>query len=417
MSNIDDAFMAFAEQQEAEAAKRQSRGSNSSSQPREYEVIKWSGLEQGTMTLFRFLGGVPDSKQDNFTAKTVRVSRIIDDNGKVLKAVFPDRTEAPDHILWRIINRVNQTEWQEGKKVFPVKEKYPTIYETIKKNGVSPTDKRYIFERGWEGRHVLIANGIDRANYQWHQENKHSMLLSRSVNVSKDGVEYAEDGVPSYGFVNGVANLFRFYGSWEKFDIGIERTGLKESPYRIINASKHIEEVPKALQGLVSGDPLTEEELSWERYDLNRLFGYTSSTKLLNRLRNTVALIDGKLGTNFLKELEEASEAEKAQWEKEKGTAEITNESVAETKTKQAVVDKPKRVVKKSDTPFDATQLPAWSKLSAAEKDAIADVHMVDGVPSITYKDPDAVLLACPSCEVAAPDSFVTCPNCGESFA
>ena len=35
-----------------------------------------------------------------------------------------------------------------------------------------------------------MMNVIDRAQMDWHNENKHTMLLAKSVNIGTDGTEY-----------------------------------------------------------------------------------------------------------------------------------------------------------------------------------------------------------------------------------
>jgi len=434
----DDAFLAYAKQQEQAAAKRQSASTAS----REFEVITWSGLETNKVKVLRALGGVPDSNATNYTARSMRISRIVGDNGKQFRCVFPDRSEAPEHILWRILARINQVDWvTEGgsaKKVFPVKENYPAIFNQVMKNGVPSNSKRFIYERGWEGRHVLVMNIIDREMYDWHREHKHTALLSRSIGMTKKGVEIAEEGVPSYGFLGGISTLFRYYGSWEKYDIGIERTGLKELPYRITNASKHIEEIPAEMRPFVSTSPaLTEEELSWQQYDLAKLFKHTSNTRLLNRLQGTIAKIDAVLGTSFLQELRDAAEAEKKLWaetgkQEEPDTDDATpveeadevveEEVPVKTLGVSAAAVRPRSLVGEQLPPsgerLDTSLLKGWEKLSAAEKQAIQHVAVTKGkVTDITYKDKMATLYACPSCGIPAPSDFITCPNCAESFA
>lgn len=422
MSNAaDDAFLAFANQQEKEAAKRQA--TKGSTGERSFETIQWLGLERGVMQLIRFLGGVPDSKADKYTARSVRIAWLTGDDGKRFRVVFPDRSEAPDHILWRILARINQVEWQDGKKVLVVKEKYPTIYDIVAKNGLAPTDKRYMYERGWEGRQVLVGNVIGRSMYDWHRENKHTALLSRAINLGKEGQVFAEEGVPVYGFIGNLSNLFRYYGSWEKYDIGVERTGLKDAPYRIINASKHVEEVPASVRDLVVEGPLTEEELSWERYDLDKLFAYTSMTKIHNRLTATIAKIDAVLGTQFKTELTDAVAIEQEKWEAEKAAAAPEEASspaptVQETAPKASVAPRP-RVEAAAPTPtFSSAAIPHWNDLSAAEKDAIVNVELSNGkLTSIIYKEEASPLYGCPSCNIPAPATFTICPACGEKFA
>ena len=406
MSVTDDAFLAYAEEQEREAQRPAGQ-----STPREYEEIKWTGLEKGRMKVIRAVGGPPDSKLDNTTAKTVRIARIIGDNGKQFRCIFPDRGEDENHILWRIMNRVNAVDWVDNKRVNINETKYPEIFNIVNKNGLKPDHKQYKFEKGWQGRHVVIMNVIDREQMDWHRENKHTMLLSRNISVSDDGREFPEEGIPSYGFLGPLSILFKYYKSWQRYDIGILRTGQMQSPYHIVNAGVNIVEVPEDLQPLVRKETLSEEEAGWERYDLDKLFGFTSNTKIYNRLKGTIARIDATLGTNFLQELKDAADAEQEEWEKENAPV---KEEVAQV-VEVAAKTRPTRSAKIEG--FDPGVLLGWDSLTQAEKDNIESVEMKNGkVSAITYKDKNATLYACPDCSVAAPDSFETCPNCGLSF-
>ena len=415
----DDAFLAFAQEQEKEASRPAGGGS---SQSRDFEQIQWTGLEKNRMKIIRAVGGPPDSKLDDYTAKTVRIARITGDNGKQFRCVFPDRGEDESHILWRIMARVNAVEWVNDKRVYTNESKHPEIFNIVNKNGLAKDDKRFRFEKGWQGRHVVIMNVIDREQMEWHKENKHTMLLSRNISVSNDGREFPEEGVPSYGFLGPLSILFKFYKSWQRYDIGILKTGQMQSPYHIINAGVNIAEVPEDLQELVSREVITEEEASWEKYDLNKLFGYTSSTKIYNRLKGTIAKIDATLGTNFLQELKESSEAEQAQWEinnnkpQDNDDEETVDNGGGEGITAAPAARRPVRT-EKASTGFNTDLLKGWDKLTDEEKDGIENIVVKNGkVENIIYKDKDAVVYACPECSAPAPDSYVTCPNCGISF-
>ena len=423
----DDVFEKYAAQQEAEANEAAKRGNGSQGA---YTEIAWTGLSPKDLKIVRAVGGPPDSNIDVTTAKSVRVAWIVGDDGKKFRCILPERSDAPDHPLWRIITRVKATEWDDGKKSFPVQQKHPQVYNIVEKNGLTEGDKAYIFDRGWTGRQVLIMNVIDREQMAWHRENKHTMLLSRNIGEGKDGTKFPEEGVPVYGFSSHLANLFKFYKSWEKYDIGILRTGQKETPYRIINASKYIEEVPEHKRGLVVEGPLSAEEASWDRYDLNKLFGVTSYTKIYNRLQLTIARIDASLGTHFIDEFKELVDKEKAAWEAQREDEEdkealstatpgvdLESEPDPEPEPKKA----PKRREVKSQAEesagFDTSFLKGWDKSSVEERLSVKGITVKNGkLVDIEYKDPNVPLLACPSCEMPGTETATVCIGCGLSF-
>lgn len=444
MSTIvtDDAFEAFAKQAEKEAKERSSRSAGGGSYTRDLEELQWTGLVSNEMKLIRAVGGPPDSNLDAFTARTARVSWILGDGQKKFKVVLPERSESPDHVLWRIIERVNKPEWIDRKKVIPIEQKHPDIYRLINKNGLKESDNQYKFDRGWEGRHVLLMNVLDREQGAWHADNKHTLLLSRNVG-EKDGKLFPEDGVPSYGFISQLTNLFKYYQSWEKYDIGIVRTGLKESPYRIINASKYFEEVPAALKDYVSDLPLTDEEASYARYDLSRIYRPSTHTKIYNRLRGKIAQIDDALHSKFLRELEDAVAIEKEQFAALYGNAAEVTEDGDETSTKVVIgtagplpgsaaptpaapqeapftwaPTRTRTPVKEAATSFDTSYLKGWDQLTQDEKDGIVNIVVKEGkLVDIEYKDPSWTTLRCPDCGVPAPDFYSVCPACGLRFS
>ena len=64
----DELFESYAAEEEA-AASRATKSGNF--EPREYETIKWVGCEVGKPTIFRAVGGPPNSKIDASTARFV----------------------------------------------------------------------------------------------------------------------------------------------------------------------------------------------------------------------------------------------------------------------------------------------------------------------------------------------------------
>ena len=440
MSNIhDEDFSAFAaEFEKEENARRERRGTGNFE--RNYETIKWSGLEPNRMKIVRVLGGVPNSPNaDKFTARITQVAWIRGDDGKPFRCVLPPKETGGEHIMWRVIKRVNEVAYIQRKRVFVNETKYPDIYNLVNFNGLKEEDPKRKFDRGWEGRNVIVMNVIDREQMDWHREQKHTMLLSRNIGRSADGTrEYAEEGVPVYGFFNVIAtSLFKHYGNWENYDIGIVRLGTTQTPYRLVNATAYaaagLPEFPKELIPLVSAKPLTEEESSWTRYDLDKLFGTTSYTKLYNKLQVAFRTIDARLGTSFFKELEFEYEKEKA--ERAAKAESFDPEKLEEAPAPKAVVapempkapESTKAAPTRTAKPIPATAattlteeqvaaLKGWQSLTADQRAAIVSVKLKDGnVQGVTYNSEENQF-GCPQCQIPAPEDFQTCPACGLSF-
>ena len=431
MSQVDDAFKAYAEDVASEEANRRAGGTGGAG----YTPVKWTGLEKNVLKIVRAVGGVPDSDDSPYTARSVRIAYILNDKGKRIKVVLPDPTTGGDHLMWRIINRVMDVDWIDKKKYYVQEKKNPAIFNIVAYNGLAPEDVKRKFGlegKGWQGREFFIMNCIDRspAQYKWHQENKKTMLLAKSINLApnKKGEmqEFLnEDGVPAYGFKNILAtNIFKYYGDWRLFDIGIEKTGQMNTPYRIINAVKYIEEVPSHLQALVKSGPLTEEEASWEMYDLRKMYAPSTATKLYNNLKVTIRQIDDALGTNYASELKYLAD-EEAKARAATKQAEPTEDGEAtEDESPEAPVaqtagftppEAPARPVRGAAPAAEPT-LPAYDKLTDAEKALIVSATWKGDKKWEIQYNTASQQYACPNCQNASPSEFSTCPACGLKF-
>jgi hypothetical protein len=434
--STDQDFIAFANQFEQE---EKARSSSSGGFQTNYEEIKWTGLESQKMKIVRALGGVPDQSPEIKTdARTVQVAWINGDNGKRFRSILPPRNGGKDHLMWRVISRVKEVAYVNRKRVYVNEEKHKEIFDLVVHNGLKEGDPKRRFNRGWEGRHVIVMNVLDREQMDWHRENKHAMLLSRNINEGNNGALFIDEGVPVYGFYNQIATtLFANYGSWEKYDMGIMRTSQQQTPYRIINATAYaagnIPELPAALKPVVSLDPLTEEEMNWERYDLAKIFGTTSYTKYYNRLKVGIQTIDARLGTKFFQELEYEVEREKKEREAQQEASGETTDTPAEPAKSVVVPEMPKQeeaaavrtreavsapaAIPPGITPETIGLLKGYNSISDEQRAMIIDAKVSNGkIVDISY-DTDEPLVACPDCKVASPESFTACPACGLDFA
>jgi hypothetical protein len=447
MSTMDDEFKARAlAAEQAEKDRIANRGSGGFTKT--FEDIKWTGLEKGVMKIIRALGSRPNFSMDDsttyqdtpnmtaFDARVMRIATLRDDKGHKMRLVMPFGCVDENFILWRLIHKVNEYEWIDKKRVYINLVNNPAVYNIINFNGLPEDDKARQFGLegyGWKGREVFVMNCIDRAMYKWHQDNKHSALLSKKIEVRKnlEGKEntFTEEGVPAYGFTSKIqVGLTKYYGSWENFDIGIEKTGTQSEPTRCINASRNIEQVPTQLQALVSVNPLTDEEKSWTQYDLNKLCGVSSYSKIWNKLHLTIAQIDKALGTDYSEELRVLADAERSEM-KARGTSEPDDADTAAPLDERAtkvlvpvtknVEDEPVRAVastaatSSTATAFSPVQLPAYDKLTETEKSFIKSASKTaDGKYEIEYSG-GGKLFKCPDCKTKSPEAFKTCPGCG----
>jgi len=447
----DEEFAAFAKRAEEEAAQQNKSGSSFT--PKDYDKIEWVGLEEKAK-IIRIVGGAPSSMRPGShvnptDAREIFVSTILDDNGKRMKLKLPLHADdiSHEHIMWRIINKVNEVKWVKGadgkSTKVNVNEQYPW-FEKVNKGGFAPTDKSYQYSKGWKGQQVVIMNVIDRED-NWCAENKHTKLLSKKL--SGDNGEFAEIGVPSFGFCSALADIVKSYGSWERYDVQVRRTGQKTTPIDVKQATLYkknglVQELDKDKLKYVSlNETLTPEELEYERYDISKFFAPTTYQKILSKLGNTIKSIDVDLRTNFYEELQALAEKEKKEFEEVYGsnapaqeaapaqtatvaqptqTAPVTEAAPARTAVREAVSTPASGL-----TPDKIALLKGWNLLTDEEKAVIVDViKNPDGTLADIVYNTDHPVLSCPSvfpdgshgCGINAPDFFRTCPSCGKTF-
>ena len=447
----DEEFAAFAKRAEEEAAQQNKSGSSFT--PKDYDKIEWVGLEEKAK-IIRIVGGAPSSMRPGShvnptDAHEIFVSTILDDNGKRMKLKLPLHADdiSHEHIMWRIINKVNEVKWVKGadgkSTKVNVNEQYPW-FEKVNKGGFAPTDKSYQYSKGWKGQQVVIMNVIDRED-NWCAENKHTKLLSKKL--SGDNGEFAEIGVPSFGFCSALSNIVKSYGSWERYDVQVRRTGQKTTPIDVKQATLYkknglVQELDKdKLQYVSLNETLTPEELEYERYDISKFFAPTTYQKILSKLGNTIKSIDVDLRTNFYEELQALAEKEKKEFEEVYGsnapvqeaapaqtatvaqptqTAPVAEAAPARTAVREAVSTPASGL-----TPDKIALLKGWNLLTDEEKSVIVDViKNPDGTLADIVYNTDHPVLSCPSifpdgshgCGINAPDFFHRCPACNKEF-
>ena len=374
----EDLFEAYALKAEKEREARENRGSGNSYQPR--EDVKWHATQVGIPSIVRIVGAPLGMSDDPSTMRSVFISMIKGDDGKMFKVVHPDPRQEPDYIINKIINRVMAPKWNNGVKYFPVKDEFPEIYNIVEKNGFKPEEPRYKFDRGWRGVERLIIPVISRTEMDWHRENKKVMLLARNITVRDDGTEWVDEGVSTYTYMPKLEHLIRSYGSLERIDLAIVRGNSIESPVTIVNASNSPREVAKDYQKYISTvDHLTDEELSWDRPNLTEIYKNTSATRIFNKLQQTIKKIDASLNTDYYGELLDLVEKEKIErTEKESQIESYTSTSM--------VADEPvKEIIKEEKTETSTDDLP-WEEKEIEETPKVTTRTTRTRVPKVEEK-------------------------------
>lgn len=478
-SNDDDIFNSWiASEKEREEKEKTSKNY----QKREYEAIKYVGLSKEHPTIVRFVGNfvaedLKAHRPNPTDMKFMHISKIKSDDGKTTFYLYlPLRSDEPeqDHLMWKIIDTVYAKEWVKdpatgkNKPIETFKIKHPDIYEKVNKGGFTEADGKwpYMYARGWKGPEMLLINVIDRRD-DWCKVNKHTKLISKNVNVTADGKEYADFGVPAFGFFGPLTNLRNnFKMGWEKYDVVITKTGEKldtvtnmfngtafTNPAAIATNLDKAMGIDPAEYEFISQEPaLTEEELNYARYDLDENFRVTSYRTIDKYLGKTIQLIDAAVNedrinagkspdSHFYADLQKLVKEEAEAWAKEKAAQDAAQGTASEAAPATPAETQPApsfetmapvqeaapiaRTVSQEAsglTPEKLAVLKGYNELSTEQKSYIKDVVLnSDGTLNhIEWTDTAPSLLDCPKdmggCGQLSPNSFSVCPACGKHF-
>lgn len=478
-SNDDDIFNSWiASEKEREEKEKTSKNY----QKREYEAIKYVGLSKEHPTIVRFVGNfvaedLKAHRPNPSDMKFMHISKIKSDDGKTTFYLYlPLRSDEPeqDHLMWKIIDTVYAKEWVKdpatgkNKPIETFKIKHPDVYEKVNKGGFTEADGKwpYMYARGWKGPEMLLINVIDRRD-DWCKVNKHTKLISKNVNVTAEGKEYADFGVPAFGFFGPLTNLRNnFKMGWEKYDVVITKTGEKldtvtnmfngtafTNPAAIAtNLDKAMGIDPDEYKFISQEPALTEEELNYARYDLDENFRVTSYRTIDKYLGKTIQLIDAAVNedrinagkspdSHFYADLQKLVKEEAEAWAKEKAAQDAAQGIASEAAPATPAETQPApsfetmapvqeaapiaRTVSQEASGLSAEKLAVlkgYNELSTEQKSYIKDVVLnSDGTLNhIEWTDTAPSLLDCPrdmgGCGQLSPNSFSVCPVCAKHF-
>lgn len=478
-SNDDDIFNSWiASEKEREEKEKTSKNY----QKREYEAIKYVGLSKEHPTIVRFVGNfvaedLKAHRPNPSDMKFMHISKIKSDDGKTTFYLYlPLRSDEPeqDHLMWKIIDTVYAKEWVKdpatgkNKPIETFKIKHPDVYEKVNKGGFTEADGKwpYMYARGWKGPEMLLINVIDRRD-DWCKVNKHTKLISKNVNVTAEGKEYADFGVPAFGFFGPLTNLRNnFKMGWEKYDVVITKTGEKldtvtnmfngtafTNPAAIATNLDKAMGIDPAEYKFISQEPaLTEEELNYARYDLDENFRVTSYRTIDKYLGKTIQLIDAAVNedrinagkspdSHFYADLQKLVKEEADAWAKEKAAQDVAQGIASEAAPATPAETQPApsfetmapvqeaapiaRTVSQEASGLSAEKLAVlkgYNELSTEQKSYIKDVVLnSDGTLNhIEWTETAPSLLDCPKdmggCGQLSPNSFSVCPACSKHF-
>lgn len=451
-------FQAAVNKTKQEQEERASEGGRSNFQ---FEEINYSAIQsprkagERTVKVYRFTGGPTVDREAPSDAKEILVSMVKDDRGKMFRCIWD--VDRRNWFLWKIYNTVMACEWEDNTPRYYYK-------GTPLFNRVHLNDKQNPsqYETGWKPERRVMVNVIDRSMMDWHRENSKTVLIANSTwEVRNQPGRYGyEPGLKISGY-EAIMNDIMAWGNhsdWNEFDTVLIRT--KGKPYfQALDAKLEAQKIEGLGVSELVHDTvgLTDEEQSWERYDLDKLFKVTSARKIQNRLSTFVKQVDDYFSSNFTDELNYLVEEEKKLAEAEKeGTDNASQPTgAANAATAPAQPAPPSQPTPAVETPAPSTPAPspapaqeaAPAATAVAERparaarkpaeatagvdlDALAVAHpgineLTDEEKAQIVEERDGVLrfsdesemAPCESCNHESPMSFHACPNCGVVFA
>lgn len=419
----------------------------------DFEKPETIGLEDKKEKVVRVLGNPLEVRQLPTDPKLILQSYVAKDdksgyfqlnwpvsekNGKYI----PD----PDWIVTKFYNKVNEGKWEKypdgqvdekGKNGKWVKYHKDTKIFQLLENNSKEGEK---FPKSFFPSKRVVMNVIDRHD-TWCIDNNHSKLLTSKKTpfeiTTDDGTKktiYFEDvGVPEMVW----STIMDHCRATSTLDIDLVITKKSDDKkYVVFDITDYPKYVTEASFKIGSKDKLTEEEKQYELYDLDKLYGVSSYSKIKRVLKTRFALCDAELGTNFVNELEvlvklEEEERKKNQEDQEPTESNEEHNEKAENSVPDKVEEpKPNRrstpkveqaeVLVADKNVLCETQFPYWHKLSDAEKQIMLDAVMefkgnVPVYDSSEYLGCSDENCYYPGTKVVTviPDNVSICPICG----
>jgi len=395
--------------------------------------IKYSGLEIGRFKQVRFLGGYLDGRTTGTSPKEILFSKILGDDDKKFHCYWPDPKVNGNHILWRMYNKVMAYKWDKdkgdkGERIYYNKDSHPSLFKRMAKNN---SDNQY--ENGWYPKRFIITNIIDRDLNEWHKENKHSAILSKKIGGAGEAL-FPDPGIPVGLYNNIYDEIVAIYGSYNKYDVVIEKVEGIPYSYRSYHAFKDYEKLvvkfSKDINRFRSFEefnnrPLTDEEKEYELYDFDKFFHVTDYNKILFKLKHFIGQIDSAFKTHFLEELQDLVAKEKE--EKEKNFPSSGKDEVVknENEVKELVAERSKTQRNESREPFDLEEANGRLNLKLktelipeAAKKRILGVND-DGSFAYDLEQGEKVFVCSnetEGCTFKTTKEFTHCPKCGIEY-
>lgn len=364
--NVSDKFAGAYKNHEQAAQEREEKKNRNFNFNR--DEISWLGLEQkkGNRTgdyerVFRVVGLPWDYRESCYDPKVMFYSEILKEDKKgfaqfiwkqeveILPNGFVRELGKLDEkwLLMQAYKAITARTWDKNlvDPANPPKEgeenKGGWVYHfadsefyrrTITGNNRRANASQGEFGKSFYGGKKILLPIIDRHD-KWCYEHKHLKLLSSGVSVGE-----SQNGKPAPVFVQkGVAyalyekildNVVRWHKHWDLDIIAFKND--KDYEVQDITDVK-ISDKSKALG---KQEPLTEEEMSFAKYDLDKNFQHSSHIKLKKDLGWWFKGVDVVTNNNFFKQLEDLAAQEEEENKKKRAEEAKTQHTVGDANFK-----------------------------------------------------------------------------------
>jgi hypothetical protein len=316
MSNVEDKFAAALAKRKKQKAEDASRGNSFGGSG--FPEVPYAPLYTDKQQVFRLVGLPHLVRESPTDSKRVHIAMIRGDDDKKFRCIGPDPQEQKDWILYRLMNKILTRHWDKNKPsnsgqlgayVYDYATVHPELYNRVAKNN----DIDNAMERGWRFNPYILFNVIDRANYDWHVQNKKYRVLSKKASDYQDKV-FFEPGVPDTVFQLIMDDIVAGDGNtnWEDYDIAIRK--ITDKPwYKVYHGIDHVKYLDEDVRALVVNKGLTEEERAWELNNFDALFPVTLYSRIKSKLGLFFQKVDTVFKTKYYEELLALVEKEEAE--------------------------------------------------------------------------------------------------------
>ena len=231
-------------------------------------------------------------------------------------------------------------------------------------------------------------------------------------------------------------SIVNWAGDFESYDVLI-RANEGDPWYSVFHPDDYEKKITDKVNVIGSVEkffePLTEEEKSWERYNIDTLTKVSSYTKLYKNLKVSIEKIDAVFGTDFSNELKrlvdeeekkiaenkikaedldnDEDDSSKKEESKQESKVDIKTESKEEHK-EETKAERPKRPSAGVD--WELVKSLGW-KIDVLTEEEKSKIIGFDG-DSFRYSKDAGEIYACrdeEKCGFESPITFTHCPKCG----